>query len=396
MLCYSKSVEDERGGQVSMADTPGQEIKLFYCYAREDKALRDELEIHLSALKRQYRLTSWHDREILPGEDWEKAIDAYLSTAHIILLLISPHFMASEYCYGKEMGRALERHRARACRVIPILLRPTYWEGAPFSGLQMLPTDARPVTSWPDRYEAFHDVVQEISRVIKDLLISPKTTEDWLKEGIALYELKRYEEALAAYEKAIRLDPNFAAAYNNKGDALYKLNCIEEALAAYEQAVRLDPNFAEPYSSKGALLCELKRYREALASCEEAIRLDPKNAQAYYNKGVVLNGLQRYMEALSACEQAIRLDPNSSANYNNKSVVLNGLQHYKEALLAAEQSIRLDPKNAAAYNNKGAALNGLKRREDALLAFEQAIRLDPNFVQASTNKDVTFINLLRK
>jgi hypothetical protein len=54
-----------------MADTPKQEIKLFYCYARKDKHLRDELEIHLSWLKRRYQLTNWHDHEILPGEEWE-------------------------------------------------------------------------------------------------------------------------------------------------------------------------------------------------------------------------------------------------------------------------------------------------------------------------------------
>ena len=83
--------------------------------------------------------------------------------------------------------------------------------------------NARPVTSWPDRYEAFHDMVKEISRVIKDLLISPQTNDDWLKEGIALYELKCYKEALAAYEKAIRLDPNFAAAYNHKDVTLINL-----------------------------------------------------------------------------------------------------------------------------------------------------------------------------
>ena len=63
-----------------MADVPRKEIKLFYCYAREDKALRDELEIHLGGLKRQYRLTNWYDREILPGEEWEQAIDKNLKT----------------------------------------------------------------------------------------------------------------------------------------------------------------------------------------------------------------------------------------------------------------------------------------------------------------------------
>ena len=138
-----------------MPDTSNQEIRLFYCYALEDKTLRDELEIHLSGLKRQYRLTNWSDREISPSEDWEQAIDKHLSTAHLIFLLISPDFMASDYCYGKEMQRALARHEAGTCRVIPILLHPVYWEVAPFSKLQMLPTDAKPITRWLDRDDAF-------------------------------------------------------------------------------------------------------------------------------------------------------------------------------------------------------------------------------------------------
>jgi hypothetical protein len=111
-----------------MPETSGttkQEIKLFYCYAHEDEALRDELHVNLAGLRRQYRLTSWHDRKIMPGEQWEEAIDKHLSTADVILLLISPHFVDSDYCYGKEMQRALERHHADRCRVIPILcVRP--------------------------------------------------------------------------------------------------------------------------------------------------------------------------------------------------------------------------------------------------------------------------------
>jgi len=155
-----------------MAEPSRQEIKLFYCYAHEDKTLRDELQVSLAGLRRQYQLANWYDREILPGEKWEEAIDKHLSTADVILLLISPHFVDSDYCYGKEMQQALERHHAGNCCVIPILLRPTYWEETPFSTIQMLPTDARPVTSWSDRYEAFHDVAKGISAAIKALITS--------------------------------------------------------------------------------------------------------------------------------------------------------------------------------------------------------------------------------
>lgn len=97
--------------------------KTVICYAREDKDFREELDHHLSNLRRQQLIISWSDREIAPGTEWKKEIDAQLSTADLILLLISSNFMDSEYCYGVEMQQALQRHHAGHARVIPILLR---------------------------------------------------------------------------------------------------------------------------------------------------------------------------------------------------------------------------------------------------------------------------------
>jgi hypothetical protein len=133
-------------------------LELFYCYARGDKADRDELDQHLAGLKRNYQITSWSDQEISPGTDWEKVIESHLSTAHIILLLVSARFMASDYCYSVEMQRALVRHEEGTTCVIPILLRPVYFKQAPFEKLQMLPTDAKPISKWIDRDEAFWDI----------------------------------------------------------------------------------------------------------------------------------------------------------------------------------------------------------------------------------------------
>jgi tetratricopeptide (TPR) repeat protein len=217
-------------------------LKLFYCYAREDKALRDELDIHLSSLKRQNLVTSWYDGEIGPGTEWEKEIDKQLRSAHIILLLITPHFMASDYCYGTEMKRALERHQDGTARVIPVILRRTFWDGAPFRQLQVLPTDAKPVTQWTDRDEAFWDITVGIHKAILDLHLLLKTKQEWIDEGNTLDGLKRYEEALAAYEQAIRLDPNFAVAYHNKGVALDNLRRSKEAQQCYEKARQLGYN----------------------------------------------------------------------------------------------------------------------------------------------------------
>ena len=187
-------------------------LKLFYCYAHEDKALRDALDTHLAGMKRQRLVTVWYDREISAGTHWEHEIDVNLSSAHIILLLVSAPFLASDYCYGIEMQKALQRDKAGTARVVPILLRPVDWRGAPFSHLQLLPTGAKPITRWTDRDDAFEDIAIRLREVVEELRVSLKTKEEWLKEGDALYELKRYEEALAAYDHAIRLDPNDAVA----------------------------------------------------------------------------------------------------------------------------------------------------------------------------------------
>jgi hypothetical protein len=96
---------------------------------------------------------------------------SHLDTAQIILLLISPEFMASEYCYSVEMKRAMERHECGKARVIPIILRHTSWQLAPFGKLQPLPTRAKPVisSSWRNKNVAFHDVAEGIRKTVESL-----------------------------------------------------------------------------------------------------------------------------------------------------------------------------------------------------------------------------------
>jgi len=213
--------------------------------------------------------------------------------------------------------------------------------------------------------------------------------------GDALYGLKRYAEALAAFDQALRLDPNLVLAYLGKGFALLHLERYAEVLAAYEQALRLDPNLVLAYLGKGFVLGYLERYAEALAACEQAIRLDPNLAPAYYHKGNALHGLKRYEEALAAYDQALRLDPNNARTYYHKGTVLGDLKRYEEALAAYEQALRLDPNLALAYVVKGFVLGDLKRYEEALAAYDQALRLDPNDADAYKNKGVTLAGLKR-
>ncbi len=144
-------------------------LTIFYSYAHEDEALRDKLEDHLSSLQVQGLISEWYDRQIVAGTEWAYAIDSRLQTASIILLLISPAFMASDYCVSIEMQQAMERHRLGDARVIPIILRPAEWHDAPFAILQCLPRGAKPVTTWDDPEDAFEDITQGLRRAIEDM-----------------------------------------------------------------------------------------------------------------------------------------------------------------------------------------------------------------------------------
>jgi internalin A len=142
---------------------------LFFSYSHKDEGLRDELETHLKLLQRQRVISTWHDRKILAGDEWDREIDNRLERAAIILLLISADFIASDYCWDKEVKRALERHAAKEATVIPVLLRSCDWKGAPFEKLQGLPTGLKAVTAWPDRDAAWTDVATGIRAIAERL-----------------------------------------------------------------------------------------------------------------------------------------------------------------------------------------------------------------------------------
>lgn len=159
---------------MSSQSTSAAAVELFYSYAHEDIKLCDLLETHLKALQRSGLIRSWYDRKIQKGSEWAPEIKAAMERAGIILLLLSPDFMASDYCYEIELPLAMKRHEAGDAVVIPILLRPFVYRDAPFAKLQMLPTGARAVIEWGRRDEAFNDVAAAIRTVILERRLEPE------------------------------------------------------------------------------------------------------------------------------------------------------------------------------------------------------------------------------
>lgn len=156
---------------------PTEPLKLFYCYARADARLRKRLDEHLTLLTREQVLSEWYDGEIVAGQAWEEEIHQHLRDAHIILLLVSAAFLASDYCYDVEMKKALERHEEGTARVIPVILRDCDWKIAPLNKLQALPGNAKPVTMWTNKDAAFADVARGIRKAAETLHENPFATD---------------------------------------------------------------------------------------------------------------------------------------------------------------------------------------------------------------------------
>ena len=229
----------------------------------------------------------------------------------------------------------------------------------------------------------------------KALALDPKSAGAWTAKGMTLSALGRYEEALPCLDEALALDPKFADAWNNKGIVLGNLERYEEALPCLDEALALDPKSAEAWNNKGVALNHLKRYEKALSCLDKALALDPKSAEAWSNKGIVLGNLKRYEEALSCLDKALALDPESADTWNNKGVVLDNLKRYEEALSCLDKALALDPKSAGAWNSKGVTLNRLERYEKALSCLDKALALDPKSAGAWNSKGVVLDGLKR-
>lgn len=151
-------------------------VDLFYSYAREDEPLREELAGHLKIMERRGVIRPWHDRCIAPGQKWDKEIDSQLESADLVLLLVSKDFINSDYIWGHELETAMKRQASGKTSVVPVMLRAVDIDGAPFAELQGLPTDLRPVTSWPNRDEAWTDVAKGIRRRVEQIQARWKET----------------------------------------------------------------------------------------------------------------------------------------------------------------------------------------------------------------------------
>lgn len=154
---------------------------MFVSYSHSDDALYGRLAKHLKPLEYEGIIRPWSDHRITAGKDFGAEVLSALERANVILLLISADFIASEYCWGIEMKRAIERHNGGTARVVPIILRPVDWHRSPFGQLHALPRNGKAITSWPNEDEALLDVAKSI-RLMALELVSQRVNDDLPQE----------------------------------------------------------------------------------------------------------------------------------------------------------------------------------------------------------------------
>lgn len=382
-------------------------IRIFISYAQRDQNLLDRLEDHLSDLKYRGLITTWTAQEINAGEEVIQQIDIHLNTAHIILLLISASFLASEYCYSREMKLAVRRHRLGDADVIPVLLRPVVFTGAPFAVLKPLPTNGKPVVNWRNRDSAFVDIAMGIERVVQKHLAPsvlppqaqpPMARSEGLPRayGPPLSRRRRTSPILvglgilfiAGLAVLLTKYPVFALFLGVVVGSLVLLAGILLALRTLVKSVQSRATQKRREEEIRLLtdlfLRELEEterqeqrayYEKALTAYERALRQNNTDATAYRGKGNALVGLERFDEALVAFTQAVALMP-LPLTYVHMGDVLATLRRYDEAVASYRQALTLDASYASAYTGMSEAFLQLGRAQEAEQAYEQAKQLD--------------------
>ncbi len=232
-------------------------------------------------------------------------------------------------------------------------------------------------------------------RASATLALEPQRADAHNNSGLALAALRKPQEALASYDKALTLDPNHLRALHNRATVLVELKVFDQALAACDRVLALDPQNPDTLNTRGIVLNKLKRPVEALASYDAALAQAPGRNDIESNRGTVLLDLDRFAGALASFERVLAGEPENIGALINHGNTLIKLKRPAEALAQYEKALAREPDHAIALTARGVALTLLDRFEEALELHERALRVDRDLVSAHINRGNTLASLAR-
>ena len=209
--------------------------------------------------------------------------------------------------------------------------------------------------------------------------LNPNYAEAYFLRGVAKVMLGDHDGAIADYDQAIELNPNYAEACFSRGVAKFVQRDYHGAIADYDRGIELKPDDAEAYFLRGGAKSELGDYEGTIADYDRAIELKSDYANAYYNRGVAKGRLDDYHGAKANYDRAIELNPNYAEAYTNRGFAKGGLDDYHGAKADYDRAIELKPDDANAYYGRGVAKSALGDHEGAIEDCDQAIMLTPDY-----------------
>jgi tetratricopeptide (TPR) repeat protein len=225
-------------------------------------------------------------------------------------------------------------------------------------------------------------VPEAIAHYEQALRLSPDYADAHYNLGIALVQSGKIEDAIGQYQQALRSKPDYAEAHSNLGTALFALGNVQEGLRQFEKAVQLQPDSAVAHFNLADALARSGRLEEAIQENRQALRLRPDYPEARYNLAEVLVALGRNQEAIVQYGEALRIDPDRAQTHCRLGNALARSGRLEDAIAHYERALQVEPDNAEAHLNLGAVLTRLGKLEEAIQQYQEALRIRPNYVAA--------------
>ena len=327
----------------------------------------------------------------------------------------TPHYMAPEQWLGEELDVRTDIY-AIGCILYELLVGSRVFEASSIDELRRQHTEIPvpklkkhshllgvfdPILSRclakkrEERFATIDDLLEEVTQIYcNQFSMTPRaipsdselTHWDYNNRGVTYDRLELFNEALADYNCAIKLNPQFATAFNNRGSVNDALGRLDQALADYTHSIELDPTDKIVYYNRAHTYAKLQCHEESIRDYTQAISLDPKYAKAFHNRANVFSNICRYNEALADYSRAIEINPKYRLAYFNRSQVYKTLQYYEEALADLNRVIDLGGVDAETYYARGNIYARMQRYEEALADYSRVIQLDIVHIGAYVNR----------
>ena len=214
--------------------------------------------------------------------------------------------------------------------------------------------------------------------------------QTYLTRGLQRFDNGDLDGAITDYSEAIRLKPDFFAAWGNRGNAWRVKGEYDKAIADYSEVIRLQPNDGKAWNNRGSIWHAKGNHDKAITDCNEAIRLQPDNAAAWGNRGSAWSMKGDYDRAIADHSEAIRLRPGDAATWYNRGNAWSSKGEYDKAIADYDEAIRLKPDFFAAWGNRGNARREKGGYDKAITDYSEIIRLQPDDVAAWYNRGNTW------